>query len=99
MLPLTLLLFSWSFIQANAVAAALTDHPHVAGTAAALLGVSQFALAAPLVPLVGIGGDETALPMAIVVLACGISAALAFKSLVLTKPQARIATAHQAADG
>ena len=89
---LTLLLFSWGFIQANAVAAALTDHPQVAGSAAALL-VSEFALGAPLVPLVGIGGDDTALPMAIVILACGVGAAVAFRALVVATPRARIATA------
>jgi len=96
--PLTLLLFSWSFIQANAVAAALTDHPEVAGAAAGLLGVSQFALGAPLVPLVGVSGDDTALPMAIVVLACGISASLVFRGLVVTTRRARIATAPRASD-
>ena len=95
---LTLLLFSWSFIQANAVAAALTDHPQVAGTAAALLGVSQFALGAPLVPLVGVRGDDTALPMAIVILACGISASLAFRALVLSTSQGLITTAPRASD-
>jgi DHA1 family bicyclomycin/chloramphenicol resistance-like MFS transporter len=95
---LTLLLFSWSFIQANAVAAALTDHPQVAGTAAALLGLSQFALGAPLVPLVGVRGDDTALPMAIVILACGIGATVAFRALVIGTPRARIATAPQTSD-
>ena len=95
---LTLLLFSWSFIQANAVAAALTDHPQVAGTAAALLGVSQFALGAPLVPLVGVRGDDTALPMAIIILACGISASLAFRALVLSTSQGLITSAPRASD-
>jgi DHA1 family bicyclomycin/chloramphenicol resistance-like MFS transporter len=82
--PLTLLLFSWSFIQSNALALALTDHPDVAGTAASLLGVSQFALAAIVAPLVGIGGNDTALPMAIVITICAIGAGIAFRRLVST---------------
>ena len=45
--PLMLQMASWSFVQANALALALTDHPAVAGTAAALLGVSQYAFGEP----------------------------------------------------
>jgi DHA1 family bicyclomycin/chloramphenicol resistance-like MFS transporter len=85
--PLTLLAFSWGFIAANATALALTDHPHVAGTAAGLLGVSQSAIGAIAAPLVGIGGRGTALPMAIVVLTFGVISAIALKTLV--KPRAR----------
>jgi DHA1 family bicyclomycin/chloramphenicol resistance-like MFS transporter len=39
--PLMLLMFSWGFVQSNAIGFALTDHPSVAGTAAAILGASQ----------------------------------------------------------
>jgi MFS transporter, DHA1 family, multidrug resistance protein len=80
--PLTLLMFSWSFVQSNAIALGLTNHPQIAGSASALLGVSQFAFGAVMAPLVGIGGANTALPMAIVVASCGIAAALALKGLV-----------------
>jgi DHA1 family bicyclomycin/chloramphenicol resistance-like MFS transporter len=90
--PLTLLMFSWSFIHANAIALALSDHPHVAGTAAALLGVSQFAFGAVVAPLVGIGGSHTALPMAVAVCACAIAAALALK-LVPPAPRPQVAAA------
>ena len=81
MAPLTLLMASWSFIQANALALALTDHPGVAGTAAALLGVSQYAFGAVAAPLVGLAGSDTAVPMAVVIAACGVGAALAFQGL------------------
>ena len=80
--PLVVLFFSWSFIQSNTIALALTDHPHVAGTAAALLGVTQFAFAAVVAPLAGIGGSETAIPMVAVIMTCGIGAVLAFLTLV-----------------
>jgi DHA1 family bicyclomycin/chloramphenicol resistance-like MFS transporter len=79
--PLMLQMASWSFVQANALALALTDHPEVAGTAAALLGVSQYAFGALTAPLVGLGGSDTALPMALVIAACAVGAALAFEGL------------------
>ena len=92
--PLALLMFNWSFVNSNAVALALTDHPAFAGTAAALLGVSQFAFGAALVPLVGIGGNDTALPMAAVIATCGVGALLAFRSLVPPAHQGQVTAAR-----
>jgi len=61
----------------NTIALALARHGEVAGTASALLGVIQFLIGAVAAPLVGIAGDDTAVPMAvtIVVLAVGAVAA------------------------
>ena len=56
--PLTLLMFSWSFVQSNAIALGLTNHPQIAGSASALLGVSQFSFGAVMAPLVGIAGEQ-----------------------------------------
>ena len=81
MAPLMLLMLSWSFIHANAVALALVDHPAVAGTAAALLGVAQYAFGAVMAPIVGLGGEGTAVPMAMVITTCGLGAAAAFEGL------------------
>jgi MFS transporter, DHA1 family, multidrug resistance protein len=50
----------------NATALALADHPRTAGSASGLLGLSQFATGAVAAPLAGVGGSDTALPMAIV---------------------------------
>ena len=50
----------------NAAALALADHPTTAGSASALLGLTQFATGALAAPLAGVGGSQTALPMAIV---------------------------------
>jgi MFS transporter, DHA1 family, multidrug resistance protein len=91
--PLVLLFFSWSFIQSNTLALALTDHPHVAGTAAALLGVTQFAFAAAVAPLAGLGGNDTAVPMVAVIATCSISAAFAFVTLVPRLPKGHVAPA------
>ena len=86
MAPLMLQMASWSFVQANALALALTDHPAVAGTAAGLLGVSQYAFGAFTAPLVGLGGSDTALPMALVIAACAVGAAVAFEGLASRSP-------------
>jgi DHA1 family bicyclomycin/chloramphenicol resistance-like MFS transporter len=50
----------------NAAALALADHPRTAGSASALLGLTQFAAGALAAPLAGVGGSHTALPMATV---------------------------------
>jgi DHA1 family bicyclomycin/chloramphenicol resistance-like MFS transporter len=69
-LPLTLFVCSAPFIQANAMALALTAYPRAAGAAASLLGVFQFALGAAVAPLVGIGSKSNASAMAAVLLTC-----------------------------
>jgi DHA1 family bicyclomycin/chloramphenicol resistance-like MFS transporter len=94
MAPLMLQMASWSFVQANALALALTDHPAVAGTAAALLGVSQYAFGAFTAPLVGLGGSDTALPMALVIAACAVGAAVAFEGLASRSPVPRVTGVH-----
>ncbi|WP_018687194.1 Bcr/CflA family efflux MFS transporter [Actinokineospora enzanensis] len=59
-------------VSPNSTALALADHGENAGAASALLGVLQFVIGGITSPLVGLGGGQTALPMAIViaVLAC-----------------------------
>ena len=69
---------SQGMVLPNATALALADHPRTAGSASALLGVLQFALGATIAPLVGVSGPTTALPMAVVIAALGISALTTF---------------------
>ncbi|MBE1488955.1 multidrug effflux MFS transporter [Plantactinospora soyae] len=52
----------------NGLALALDRHPGHAGTAAAVLGALQLAIAAAIAPLTGLGPDDSATPMAMVVL-------------------------------
>jgi DHA1 family bicyclomycin/chloramphenicol resistance-like MFS transporter len=80
--PLTLLMFGWGFIQSNGVALAMIDHPQVAGTAAALLGASQFIFGAAVAPLVGIGSRTTAISMGIVITACALASVMSLRLLV-----------------
>jgi MFS transporter, DHA1 family, multidrug resistance protein len=54
-------------VMPNATALALTDYPHAAGSASALLGTMQFLFGAATAPLVGIAGKESAVPMALMI--------------------------------
>jgi MFS transporter, DHA1 family, multidrug resistance protein len=60
------LVASIGLVFPNATALALADHPQTAGSASAGLGLSQFAIGALAAPLAGVGGSDTALPLAIV---------------------------------
>jgi MFS transporter, DHA1 family, multidrug resistance protein len=68
---------SVGLVLPNALALALTGHPRTAGSAAALMGLSQFALGAAAAPLVGVAGAEEALPLGIVVATLGVGSVLA----------------------
>ncbi len=59
---------SLAFVMPNSTALALADHAAVAGTASALLGVTQFLIGGLAAPLVGLGGTGSAVPMAVVML-------------------------------
>jgi DHA1 family bicyclomycin/chloramphenicol resistance-like MFS transporter len=74
---LMLFMTTWGFIPANAIALAAADHPDVAGSASALLGLAQYGIAAVAAPLVGVGGASPAsMSLVILVLAvlCAASA-------------------------
>ena len=58
----------------NATACALADQEGSLGSASALLGVAQFGTGALVAPIVGVGGSHDALPMAILIGVCGVSA-------------------------
>jgi DHA1 family bicyclomycin/chloramphenicol resistance-like MFS transporter len=73
---------SLGFVMPNATALALSDHPRIAGSASALLGVLQYAVGAAVAPLVGAFGTATALPMAVVIGTLGCSALVVFVLLV-----------------
>ena len=76
--PLFVIVSSIGFVLPNATALALSDHPHTAGSASALIGVLQFSIGAAAAPLVGVAGSRTTLPMAIIIASLGLSALAAF---------------------
>jgi DHA1 family bicyclomycin/chloramphenicol resistance-like MFS transporter len=75
------------FPTANALA--MADYPDLAGTASSLQGLSQFLFGAVAAPLVGIAGDQTALPLGIVTTAVSACAMASFVSLVIPVVRAR----------
>jgi DHA1 family bicyclomycin/chloramphenicol resistance-like MFS transporter len=67
----------------NASAGAMAPFPEKAGSASALLGSVQFAIAAAASAAVGILHDGTAVPMAAVITVCGLLAFVSYRWLAL----------------
>jgi MFS transporter, DHA1 family, multidrug resistance protein len=82
-----LVVASLGLVLPNSSALALADHPRTAGSASALLGLSQFAIGAAAAPLAGVGGSDTALPLAIVAATLSVSGLACL--LVLTRHRGR----------
>ena len=76
--PLFFGVAAMGLVFGNATAMALSAVPHAAGIGSAILGASQFVIGALVSPLVGIAGEHTAVPLAIVF---GLSALLAAGAL------------------
>lgn len=74
---------SLGFLNPNSTAAALATHGQQAGTASALLGTVQFALATLSGALVGTVHDGTARPLVFIMAACGVGAWLAHRLLIV----------------
>ncbi|MGE4327759.1 MAG: MFS transporter, partial [Pseudodonghicola sp.] len=72
---------SVGMILGNTSALAISEAPRSAGTASALLGALQFCLGAIASPLVGLAGEDSALPMALVMVAAGLLALTCFTLL------------------
>jgi DHA1 family bicyclomycin/chloramphenicol resistance-like MFS transporter len=77
---------SVGIVLPNSAALALADHPRNAGSASALLGLTQFATGALAAPLAGVGGSHTALPMAIVMAALPLAGLACLR--LLARPSA-----------
>jgi len=76
--PLWVAVASLGLVFGNATALALSGVAGVAGSASAVLGALQFGLGALVSPLVGIGGEHTAAPLAAVMLVAVSIACVAF---------------------
>jgi DHA1 family bicyclomycin/chloramphenicol resistance-like MFS transporter len=86
---------SLGLVMPNATALALADHPRVAGSASGLLGVLQFIVGAATAPLVGVGGTDSALPMALTIAVLSVAGALS--ATVLATGPRRVARPAAAA--
>ena len=78
---LFVLMSAMGLAMPNTNAQALMRTPHAAGSASALLGTSSFLIGAVASPLVGIAGEATAVPMAVVQLVCAAAALTCFLGL------------------
>jgi len=73
--PLFTAIGSLGLVFGNATSLALGSASRAAGSASAVLGAAQFGLAAAVSPLVGIAGEDTAAPLAIVMLGAAVISA------------------------
>jgi DHA1 family bicyclomycin/chloramphenicol resistance-like MFS transporter len=79
---------SWvGFCIPNATALALAAHERQAGSASALLGLSQFTIGAAVAPIVGIAGRQTAWPLVLVMAALALGAMTAVTTLTRDAPE------------
>lgn len=86
--PLFTAVGSLGLVFGNATALALGAVPQIAGSASAVLGALQFGLAALVSPLVSLGGEGTAAPLAVVMFGAAVIAVVA---LVITRRGERVA--------
>jgi DHA1 family bicyclomycin/chloramphenicol resistance-like MFS transporter len=86
LLPVWSILAAMGLVIPNAPAVALSRHHEAAGTAAALLGATQFGVGAAVAPIVGVlGNDELALA---VVMTTGVAIALIALVTVIRRTEA-----------
>ncbi|MEU8676055.1 multidrug effflux MFS transporter [Streptomyces sp. NPDC048560] len=86
---LFVLMSAMGLAMPNTNAQALMRTKHAAGSASALLGTSSFLIGAIASPLVGIAGERTAVPMAVVQVVCALGAVVCFLALCRPWQQAR----------
>lgn len=95
LVPTFVITCSFGFIFGNVMSLALAPVPLVAGTASAVFGAVQFFLGAVFTALVGVGGEFTAVPLAVTMLLGGVLMLLAF---ALAEPRATVRFAGPAHD-
>lgn len=81
-IPLFVFVASIGMTSTAAFPLAMESQAKMAGSAAALLGVIPFLLGAVVSPLVGIAGEDTAVPLGVIILATSAAAMLAYFLLV-----------------
>ena len=79
-IPIFVAVSCQGLILGNATALALAAVPQAAGSGSAGLGALQFGLGAAVSPLVGLGGEHTALPLAVVMVTLSVLAMAAYLS-------------------
>ncbi|NOU63915.1 Bcr/CflA family efflux MFS transporter [Paenibacillus sp. LMG 31461] len=81
-IPLVFFVASIGITSTAAFPLAMESQGHMAGSAAALMGVVPFLLGAVVSPLVGIAGEHTAVPLGVIILTTSAAAMLSYFLLV-----------------
>ena len=80
------------FVFPNATALAMADHPKIAGMASALIGTAQFGAGAIASSILGLMGNSSAVPMALLIAACaGLGLVMNLWMLRTAAPQSVLA--------
>lgn len=85
-IPLFFFVCSIGMTSTAAFPLAMERQANMAGSAAALLGVIPFLLGAVVAPLVGIAGENTAVPLGVIIVVTSAAAMLAYFGLVRKAP-------------
>ncbi|MBS4224838.1 Bcr/CflA family multidrug efflux MFS transporter [Lederbergia citrea] len=80
-IPIFFFVSSIGIISTSSFSLAMESQAHVAGSAAALLGLLPFVLGSITAPLVGIAGEHTAVPMGAIIFFASMMALLSFYGL------------------
>lgn len=86
-LPMMLFMVGVGLVMPQALAGALANYPHIAGSASGLLGFIQMSVAGLLGVAVGHGYDGTPVPMALAIAASGVFCALTYLLLIHRQPR------------
>ena len=81
-IPIFVFVSSIGIISTSSFSLAMQTQGHIAGSASALLGLLPFILGAIAAPLVGIAGENTAVPMGVIIFSASLLALLSFYGLV-----------------
>ena len=85
-IPLYFYMGAISCITSNSIALAIEGYPLKAGTVAAVFGANQFGIGAITGTAVGQFYDNTPIPMAAIIAACGVISLISSQLLVWSKP-------------
>lgn len=88
LVPLVFLVSMMGMVSPNGASLALAGQPHRAGSASALMGMLQFLIGGLATPLVGLGGESTAVPMGVVMAVFATTALILFGTMTRPVPSA-----------
>ncbi|MFC5446637.1 multidrug effflux MFS transporter [Paenibacillus aestuarii] len=97
-IPLVFFVASIGITSTAAFPLAMESQGHMAGSAAALMGVIPFLLGAVVSPLVGIAGEDTAVPLGVIILTTSAIAMLSYFLLVKKGEKAAARSKQQQQD-